>query len=226
MGAFAVVLGLSFVAQANLVNSVLIDFGGTLTYSNQQPAGIYWNNIGGNETNRNLTATNNTASGIGIVVSGANGINSWNSGVTISTNLGKFAYDSVIADGLYNTAGVTATVTLTNLNSSYTYNLILYGARQGSERYTYYTIGSTTKTQQTGSATAGWIPTNTTSFLSLTPDANGKITMTFTGKDALNANTFSYLNALEIQVVPEPATIGMLGLGAISVLIVRRLRNG
>lgn len=224
-GILIAMLGLSLVAQANIINSVLIDFGGTVTYVNPQPAGTYWNNIGGNETISNLRATNNTSSGIGIVVSGAWGINSWNSGDAISSNLGKFAYDSVIADGLYNLAGGTATVTLTNLSSSFTYNLILYGARENSTRYTYYTVGLTTKTQQTGSAVADWIPTNTTSFLNLTPDSNGKITMTFTGKDAVGADTFSYLNAMEIQVIPEPATIGMLSLGAAGMLIVRRLRN-
>lgn len=211
---------------------ILIDFGPAAAGSYTNFDGThYWNNVGGNETITSLRDSQNTLSGVQLSVAGATGVNTWNAGETPDPNLngGLFAFDSVTRDGLYNNAGVTASVTLSNLSISATYNLVLYGSRQDFERYTTYTVGAQSVELQTGYTTGtGFNSNHVVSLSGLAPDANGVITMTFNGNAApggAGATAFSYLNAMEIQVVPEPGTLGFALLGGCMAWRFRRWRS-
>ena len=222
----AVVLGLTCLsASADLL---LIDFGpaGAGSYTNFDGT-HYWNNIGGNETIANLRTTNNSLSGIHFSVSGASGVNTWNAGLAPDANLnnGLFAFETVTRDGLYNNAGVTATVALSNLNASLTYNLTFFGSRQDFTRYTTYTIGATSVELQTGAAPDVFNSNQVVSITGLVPSGSGVITMTFTGNNAPGGGgtaDFSYLNALGIEVVPEPGSLALLLLGSGALWLARR----
>ena len=229
-GVLALAIGLSCVAQAGVVTSMLIDCGPTASsgFTNLL-GGNVWNGCFSNNYTISLLTTNGISSGISFRSEGSSGTGSWNLGATPDANLndGKFAFKSVTQDGLFTAINEAATVTLSGLNADYTYNLILYGARTNNVRYTTYTVGSSNVTLQTGSV-GGWNSSQVVSIANITPDALGQIVLSYYGSttsSGASRDSNGYLNAMEIQVIPEPATIGMLVVGAISVLFVRRLRT-
>ena len=229
-GVLALVIGLSCVAQAGVVTSVLIDCGPTASsgFTNLL-GGNVWNGCLSNNYTISLLTTDGSSSGISFRSTGSSGPDSWNLGATPDANLndGKFAFKSVTQDGLFTAINETATVTLGGLDSNYTYNLILYGARTNNVRYTTYTVGSSNVTLQTGSV-GGWNSSQVVSVANITPDALGQIVLSYYGSttsSGASRDSNGYLNAMEIQVIPEPATIGVFVVGAISVLLVRRLRT-
>lgn len=115
----------------------------------------------------------------------------------------------------------TAQLTLSNLNTSgaISYNFTFFGSRMGvtDNRETAYAVTGAT------SATAYLNTSGNTSNVAIAagvvPTAGGQITINIgPGPNNNNSSGFYYLGAMRIDVVPEPATALLLGLG----LLVRR----
>jgi hypothetical protein len=153
-------------------------------------------------------------------VTGFSGVNTWNAGATPDPNLndGDFAFETLTRDGLFTVAGATGSVTISNLNASLTYDLVLYGSRTNFTRYTTYSVvGGGSQELQTG-APGAWNDDSVVVFSGLSPDANGVIVFTAVGNAApgqAGADDFGYLNGMQLAVVPEPGTLALLvaGLG-------------
>ncbi len=108
-------------------------------------------------------------------------------------------------------------LTISNLDDSKTYNLSLSGFiedtnanQEGVTFVTDYTVGGTTKQfdpwGNDGEAVGGQ---ETVDFAAVSTDGNGNITIRVAESD-LSGRVFGVIGTLEIEQVPEPATVGML----------------
>lgn len=215
----------ALLARGVLADMVLIDFGpaGVGSSTPDGSGGYTWINVGGNETRLDMAyAQSGIGSGIDLYAANWSGVNTWNAGLAPDPNLngGRFAFETATRDGLYANAGVTGSIVLSNLNASLTYDLVLYGSRTDFERYTTYSSGASSVELQTGvngSNGSGFNSNTVVTLSGLTPDANNSLTVDAVGYSAPGQGgsaTFTYLNALEIRVVPEPTVAGLLVLGS------------
>jgi hypothetical protein len=217
--------------------TLLFDFGGTPTTLGPAPANDpvrSWNNISttlGQTPNGqllNLVTTTNAATTIDLtIVSRFNGTNA--NGATTSTLFPSNA----TSDSLYgNTASfnglsnVFPSFKLTDLNPSLLYSFLFYGSRVGAggdNRETAYTV--TGLAASTVSLNASENVNGTVSVLNAAPTAAGEMTISLMhGANNTNANRFSYLNVMQVSVVPEP-TAGVLLLGGAISIGLRRWRQ-
>ena len=219
----------------------LVDFG---TSAGRQGSpdgqGNTWNNLTGTVgVASSLTALNNIvdssggASTIDVSMSGWDGANTWNSGLTPDSNLngGLFALTAVSDDGAYFTAAQAPTMTIGGLDMSLTYDLVFYGARRDSVRYTTYSVSGAGSVELQTGYNPGWNSDTVVSLNGISPDAGGIIIVNligYTGAGQTGSRTFGYLNGLEIQsnpAIPEPGTLALLGLGVSSVILFKRRRR-
>lgn len=130
-------------------------------------------------------------------------------------------------------AGNTGTFTLANVPVG-TYTIILYGVNSTSTKGASFTLSSGTAvggvTQTVGGpegspASSFVLGDNYVEYVNVQPDINGNINGTWTGDNAPTDE--GYFNGIQItsQVVPEPSTIGLLGLGAAAMVAMRRRRK-
>lgn len=186
--------------------------------------GNYWSHItGAADNNTNLLSTAGTASGIGLEVSNFTGPGDYNGGASPDAGLndGLFAYTDVTDDALFFVDSLAPTVTLSGLDSGKTYNLVFHGARvTSSVRTTTYATFGTNITLQTSGADVGgagvnWNDDTVARIEGITGVESTVINLSATGG-------FGYINAMEIEVIPEPATLGLvMGVGC-GILFVRR----
>lgn len=212
---------------------ILVDFGpSTGEQGSPDGNGNNWNNVSSLSGLENLMpVTGSQPTTIDISMTGWDGFNTWNSGLTPDANLngGLFAFTDVTDDGAYFTASQAPTLTLSGLDLTMTYDLIFYGARRDSERYTTYSVaGAGSVELQTGDD-PGWNSDTVVSFTGLSPDGSGNIAVdhiAWTGTGQTGSRTFGYLNALEIEThpIPEPGTLALLGLGACGLFLRKRRR--
>ncbi|MCK4624412.1 MAG: PEP-CTERM sorting domain-containing protein [Phycisphaerae bacterium] len=120
-------------------------------------------------------------------------------------------------------------ITLTGLSAGVTYDIDFYNGKSNNDRNMVYSVisaGGTLPADQVVSYDDGTDTSTPNSSevgsFSLTPDANGEIIIHATGVKDSGAATYSAFGAM--QVVPEPATMVLLGLGGIGVLIRRKRR--
>ena len=239
--------------------SFLIDFGlnnsaGSPTAAGPDANGHYWNNVysgaaagttisGGSGNNlSNLISTTNVASTISLALSG--GTQPWSAsggsgfGGLLAPNpslLGDFAIATATQDYFFVGSAGTATITLSGLSPSLTYNFLFYGGRDNTQtRTTRYTITDNLGSQFVDLQTSGTgIGTNTTAYptgysngnddqiVSLTgrvPTSGGNLTLTLSNV----TGDFSYLGTLGIVSVPEPSTSALAGLAALALVCRRR----
>jgi len=107
-------------------------------------------------------------------------------------------YPSPIQVYAFATTG-TASVTVNGLNTSSTYNVIVFGSGAGLSGTGNFTIGSTTKGLAIGNNT-----TNTATFNNVSPDGTGKILLTVSKGTMSNYNA---LSVLSISQVIQPPVI-------------------
>lgn len=176
------------VADKNL-SSIFVNF--NRTYAVASP----WNsfnsspNAGAGITN--LKDGTGASTGINItIIDGLTGDNEF--GAVTGSNTGIYP-DDVMRTAFYDQSNTTRRIRLTNLNSTYKYNLVFFGSRGqvSDNRNTVYSVGAQSVTLNAAGNTS-----NTVQINGLTPDGSGNIE--FTISQAAGAS-FSYLNAMVIQ---------------------------
>jgi hypothetical protein len=224
-------------------NSLLIDFGvSTQTVSSPDANGKHWNNasnainttVGGVTPSSvtNMVNTVGTATGVNLAFSSGWNIN--NPGGLSSPDpllLGDLATANATNDFYYIQGGVnSATITLSNLNTSLTYNFQLFATREAADtRTTIYSItdinGTHTFNLQTSGTGAG-SGTNTgnndtlATFNGIVPTVGGAITLTVSRPDS-----FAYIDAAKITAVPEPGALGLVAAATMFGGVFLRRRN-
>jgi len=213
--------------------TILVDFGpndgtnGAITASPDN-LGQYWNNLvgAGNSVSipagtgiNNLITTTNYTTSIGLTISSgfyANGI--LNGGLLTPSYslLGNFAIASATEDYFF--TGASASLTITNLDSTLNYRLRLFGTRIATDtRITTYTVtggnGSFTKNLQTSgtNSTTGQPigsdgvytgnDSNIVSVVGITPNGSQQITVGV----SVATGTFAYLGIMELTANHPPA---------------------
>lgn len=143
------------------------------------------------------------------------------SGISVNSSYGNTAV-------WQSTINPTATVTLSGLSSGNTYDLVFFGSRTGitapvDNRETEYAVvgGSSETVYLNASNNTSQIA----SVLAMTPDASNKIVINMKpGPNNTNSYGFFYLSAMQVTVtaVPEPASMGVLGLAGLALIRRRR----
>ena len=210
--------------------------------------GLYYNNVinpvstGGLMTPRpaatNLVSSTNAPSAIDVTAtSGFTGSLGSFAGVggleNPDANLrSDFRVGTATRDFFYTQGTNVGTIVFSDLNPTTTYNLELYGTRDNTEiRTTLYTATGGTGVPQTatlqtsgaGAGANGATGNNNTivALNGLTPTAAGLLSLTV----QTNNGTFGYIGSAALtdtSAVPEPASLGLLGLGGLSLIRRRR----
>ena len=144
-----------------------------------------------------------------------------------------FTYDWVVdgasmEDGMKAAAGETTTFTITGLTGGTAYNISMVSERnKDAFEDTDYKVNGV---YSTGDASKNWNSQTSEATIStgyvfmewsnIAVTSGGTLTITA----ASAAGERALINGLRIEAVPEPATVGMLGLGALVALLVRRIR--
>lgn len=207
---------------------ILVDFGNLAerhSVGAPDANGNWWDYItGATDNNLDLVNTLGNATTIDLQMAGFTGPNSWNGALTPNPALngGLFAFEAVTDDGIFFTDVQTPSMTLSGLDPSLTYSLTFFGSRVTSiTRTTTYAVGAANQTLTTSGLAIGsdgnnWNDNTVVTLSGLSAPA-GQIVVNLTATGG-----FGYINALEIEYIPEPGSFGLLALGA---LLVRRLRR-
>lgn len=239
-------------------NGVISPGAGTMNANNGSTGvadslGHFWNNAivpaGASNTQSggftpkalsNLVASDNSPTIIGVSFSGswkANGIQNGGLLAPSPSLLGDLGIPTATEDYFFvenaNGTNGTASLTITNLDPSLTYNLDLFGTRNvASLRSTQYQVTDafgtqsfTLQTSGTGSGSNGSLGNDDdiARFTGLVPNEAGSILVSVNFVNA-NGNTFGYLGAAKLVSVPEPST-GLLVITACLGLVSARRRR-
>jgi hypothetical protein len=220
------VLGLACAANASVIvgDVIKIDFGSTATTE------ANWNTsvISSTTDLVRLSDGANTAVGLTIAeVAGGFPVNNDEVFVNGSAQGGSSVFeiydDGLLAAGTGNDA---FTLTFTGLDDSLTYNLFAGGLSLESDVGATWTISTTAD----GSTVQTTTYQNTDGYVSFTGITSVGGTFTLNLNDISDAKSPAAgrnigLSELTLTVIPEPATIGMLGLGALITMVIRRMQR-
>ncbi|WFB37754.1 hypothetical protein P3T73_08280 [Kiritimatiellota bacterium B12222] len=228
-------LPLATVAMTSPAEIVLLDFGST----SYQTSGN-WNNITGiNEANNKTSLINSegTASGISLNISTGNfsGTTTYNGNVNADASMfDAFEAASVITDAAWVNSGSTGTLAFGGLDSSLTYNLTIVGARDNpNERFTRYSVSGfgsevlqTTGDDPQAGLGVNWNNNSVVTINGITGVSSFDLTLVGNSTaDFSGANTYSYINALQIEAVPEASTFALLALSGIAAIVFKHRRK-
>jgi hypothetical protein len=215
-------MGLTCVAQATIIagDVIKIDFGATDTTDTAWNTGVVAS------TEDLVTAEGDTDREVDVALSVTAGgaFAAWTSFEDGSAQGGS-ADSTVYTDGIINagTGDDNIIITFTGLDDNLTYNLFAGGVTPASDFGATWTISTT--------ADDGTIQTttyqNTDSYVDFTGITSVDGTFTLTINDLSNAASPADgrnvgISELTLTAIPEPATIGMLGLGTAAILAFRR----
>jgi hypothetical protein len=218
-------------------DTILVDFGtvaGRHSVGAPDSNGNTWDYItGATDNNTDLVGTDGLVTTIDLALSGftGGGPGTYNTGLTPSPTLngGLFAFNAVTDDAIFFTATDAPVLTLSGLDPLATYDLVFYGSRVTTiERWTTYAVGANSAELQTsGSSLSGnWNSSSVITLSGLAPDVNNQIVVTLSANTASGgsgSSTFGYINAMQITVVPEPATLLFMATGIATLWARRRL---
>jgi hypothetical protein len=218
----------------------LVDFGG-VGASNQissglvptaspDAAGNYWNNSAGGNFGQpsnlnNLVSTANLTSSITLTwTNWGSGVASANMGVTyvpVGSGLASSPLNIVtaVADSVFTQSLTNPNYfRLSNLVPNQSYNISIFAARTATDvRFTDFTVTGDTvvntnwQTSGTNLSGAGINYSTTPWDILIDADSFGVISVAY--KPGAGS-AFAYINAMSLEVVPEPSTLGLLGLAA------------
>lgn len=187
----------------------------------------YWSTSGTGYTDlKDITGAATTIDVKAVVTGVGNLANVLTSTPTLSGEAATIFPDAARSRGVYTTSTTTyATVAITGLDTGSAYNFDLFAVRDG--------VGSTARIAEylgTGQNTVGpmaGVSCNqngsvVTHMLGVIPDATGQIVL---GWRLLSTSSGSgALSAFQVSAVPEPATMGLLGLSSLTLMIRRRAK--
>ena len=191
--------------------------------------GNHWNAIGGAATYTtpvtvsNLKTTSNGATTWDLTVSGLvdkpspQGDVGWSGGGVGLAGPAPFDQDFAYKDGIFSQdSNAKATITLADLTPNTQYNFTAIGGRTSTGANGVITV-------TTGTGTGGTL-LNTGALLdfSVVSNASGVIAFTFNSANASSGGTSSNMSAFRMQIIPEPASLALAGVGALLVLPRRR----
>ncbi|MHB1158508.1 MAG: PEP-CTERM sorting domain-containing protein [Phycisphaerales bacterium] len=195
--------------------------------------GNYWNQVN-NEYGPAvaLKSTGNVATGWTLGVSVPGGGTSGSAGFTGGLNVpstgapADFAVSGAYNDGWFDNGSfdLPGTFTFQGLTPATTYVLRLWGSRSGAS--IGWTDGSVAVTA--GSAVGGPAFTlldgslGNVLTLTLTPSGSGSFAFTLRNSTGSDGSSVTGLNVLSLEVIPEPATLGLLAMGGLMMLPRRR----
>lgn len=222
---------------ANSVSAEIIwvDFGNTGNTTSGN-----WNNVtgvAGADDKTDLINSSGGTTGIGMNISSGSftGASDFNGGVAADTVMfDPFEAASVITDAAFTNTGVTGTLAFSGLDSSLIYSFTMTGARTtDTERFTRYTItGFGTQTLQTSGNVpfagngVNWNNNSVVTIGGITGVTSVNLTIEANSlSDFTGSNQFGYINALEINSIPEPSTLVLFGLSGIAILAALRRRK-
>jgi hypothetical protein len=138
------------------------------------------------------------------------------------------APNNLQGDRVFAPTGVAATMTISGLDITKSYNIALIGASLASVGFeTDFTIGGTTKTATaapisgTGNGALTFVEGDSHVLFSGISGGTGSITFSVT--DSVDPNSANgVLSGLQIEEVPEPSTTALLGLGGLALIFRRR----
>lgn len=209
LGIAGLLLALVAGAQADLIagDVIKIDFGAN------ESTDTTWNTYKINSGTLALTDQYAEDDGVTVTVTGAdgNGLNNLDGSAYGGSDDADVYFDHVFD----NSGGERAfTVTISGLDDDLTYDLFGGYLRDAGTFETTYTVGGTAYTYEFAD---GYVNAyNTYSDLS---SADGVISFTVSG---MTTSDIASISELTITAIPEPATIGMLGLGTVGLLAFRR----
>ena len=246
-----IVAGLLLPVAGTQAQTYLIDFGGA-GLSNQPSYGAvptisptngsYWNNSqggpGGQPSNLNsLVSSLNITSGISLVwTNWGGGVATATMGVTnvpVSSTLASSPLNIATAtgDSVFRSTPGTNRFFLAGLTPGGLYNISIFASRTATNvRSTFFevvgasTITNLVQTSGTNLSGAGLnYSTTPWDVLNFEADTDGRISVNY----STNTGGFAYINTMSLEVVPEPSTLGLLGLaaaGTFAYLLRRRRR--
>jgi hypothetical protein len=134
---------------------------------------------------------------------------------------------SATSDGFFSNNGNVMAITFSGLNTSLTYDLLTYGGRPAGSAPAegYELIAGTPSVGDSFQAIAVQDNSTVAPFWGgISPDVDGEISFLLRTDTTVNytSGTISALNFASLTVVPEPATISLLGLGGLVLLRRRR----
>lgn len=214
---------------------ILVDFGTVAQRHSLGTAdanGNWWDYItGATDNNLDLVNTAGSATDVDLALSGftGGGPGTYNAGLLPNAGLasGDFAFTNVTDDAIFFTATDLPVMTLSGLNAAQTYSLTFYGARvSADDRWTTYAVGaSSAQLQTSGAPLAGnWNSANVVTLAGLTPDLNNQIVINLSASTGGSGTSFGYINAMKIEVVPEPGMAAFVVLGGVMLGLGRRFR--
>ena len=215
---------------------ILVDFGTVAQRHSLGAAdanGNWWDYItGATDNNLDLVNTAGSVTEVDLALSGftGGGPGTYNTGLTPNAGLngGAFAFTNVTDDAIFFTATDSPVMTLSGLNAAQTYSLTFYGARvSADDRWTTYAVGaSSAQLQTSGAPLAGnWNSANVVTLTGLTPDLNNQSVINLSSSTGSSGTSFGYINAMKIEVVPEPGVAAFVMLGGAVLGLGRRFRR-
>lgn len=245
--AVAACMGL-VVAVAN-ADIVLVDFGNDDSFRGLSQVGVddngnTWNSVWSGAFYSGLLDINGDATTINLGFSSAPGTDSFNgpAGDT-TTGAPDFLFDPTTVDnvtidatalGLLGGSAAAAfdfyvdsTFQIQNLNPAFTYNLTFFGSHKfntdDTTRYTVYTDNTYSVPVDTADLVVGVGSAHnqdtTVTISGLSPQTGNTLYIGFEGADGTSSG---YLNAMQIEVIPEPGTLVLLTCGALVLWMKRR----
>ena len=185
-----------------------------------------WNNAQGGSGNiANLTGSNGAATGASLTYASNN---------TWGRDLPQSATNDLLSDYLDAGTGVPATVTVSNvpyaLYDVYVYtrrneNPEMPGGVPDADDLSDYTVNGVTQTVLTGDVRDNFVLSTPTTIGNYVRFANVTGSTMTLGANQNAANFRSPVDGFQIVQVPEPTSMGVLGLGALAPLALRRWRR-